>query len=62
MATLEDTVRPMSTDVQVIKKKLSEHTLKMADMEDRMGRNIRLMNGHIVSQVELHRREQSPDP
>lgn len=44
IAALEDTVRPMSTDTQVIKKPLSEHTLKMADMEDRMRRNnIRLV-------------------
>lgn len=39
IATLEDTVRPMSTDVQVIKKTLSEQTKKMAHMEDRMRRN-----------------------
>lgn len=40
----EDTVRPMDTAVQVAKKTLSEHTLKMADMEDRKRRNnIRLV-------------------
>lgn len=44
IASLEDTVRPLDTAAQVTKKTLSEHTLKMADMEDRMRRNnIRLV-------------------
>lgn len=44
IASLKDTVRPLDTAVQVPKKALSEHAVKMADMEDRMRRNnIRLV-------------------
>lgn len=41
IASLEDTVRPMDTAVQVAKKALSEQALKNADMEDRMRWNNR---------------------
>lgn len=44
VASLEDIVRPTDTAVQVAKKTLSDHTLKMADMEDRMCWN----NIHLV--------------
>lgn len=41
---LKDSVRPLETDAQVSRKALSEHTAKMADMEDCMRRNnIRLV-------------------
>lgn len=44
IASLDDIVMPLDTAAQVTKKTLSEYTLKMADMEDRMRRNnIRLV-------------------
>lgn len=44
ITSMEEVVRHMDTAVQVAKKALSDHTLKLADMDDRIRRNnIRLV-------------------